>query len=97
MKHPTSDVLVGEVAAALNECAGLLCVPSVEEEDGTVTLTLRVDPLAQPTTGGAVAVVELYNALCRVVDVGTLRAIATHYDINPQDVERLLPLDGQED
>ena len=91
----TSDVLVGEVASALNECAGLLCAPSIDEDDGVVTLTVRIDPIGQPTLGGACEVLELFNSLRRVVDAGTLRGLAKHYGIDPSRTEALL--DGGDD
>jgi hypothetical protein len=95
-KH-ASDVLVGELASVLSDHAGLLCVPAVERtDDGHVVLTICVRPSEQETIGGAVSTLELYHQLERIIDVGTLRAISARYDIDPQQLEALLPPDGQE-
>jgi hypothetical protein len=89
-KH-VSDVLVGELASVLNEHAGLLCVPTVErDEDGHVVLTVCVRPTDQATVGGAASTLELYHQLDRVIDVGTMRAFASKYDIPPALLEALL-------
>jgi hypothetical protein len=99
MTHkPAADVLLGELCAALQEHAGLLCAPAVEtDDDGGVVLTVRVLPTDQPTVGGALDTVELFNGRKRVVDVGTLRALASHYGIDPQKAEALLPLTTEEE
>lgn len=81
-------VLICEVAAVLAEHGRLRCVPSVEIDDGALTVTLVVKP-TEP--GDEFEALELYQRLCYVRDICQLRSLAYRYDIDPAALEALLP------
>ena len=81
-------VLICEVAAVLAEHGRLRCVPSVEMDDGALTVTLVVRPTEPAAEFSAL---ELYQRLCYVRAVCQLRSLACRYDIDPAALEALLP------
>ena len=81
-------MLVGELADVLEQFRDLQCAPSVECEDGAVTLTVS---LPSQTLDN----LNLFNELRRATDVHQMRAIADRYGIDPQRVEALMETDKE--
>jgi hypothetical protein len=78
-----------EVADALAEHGLLLCAPVVEtDEDGNITLTVRVD--VEEQGGVPLEVFGLYTDLQRVSDLATMRALLKRYGIEPLELEQRL-------
>jgi len=81
---------LAEVAAVLIQHGGLICRPSVEEDEGLVTLTVTIHPHGQGNIHDALESLELMNALHYLQDVATLRALCSKYDIAAARLEALL-------
>ena len=94
-REQLTALALAEVAAVLAQHGGLICQPTVEEEDGQIVLTVTVHPQGQATIHDALCAVELLNALQYLRDMATLRALAARYDIAPEQLEALLPKDHE--
>lgn len=83
---------IDELVAAFQEGGvTLVCRPSVEAvgHNGVIRLTVDVDP-ADQEWGHDARVFALYEALRRVADLATMRALCSRYGIDPADITRQL-------
>jgi hypothetical protein len=71
-----------EVRAALEGYDGLLVLPEIEadDDDGTVTITIRIQP---DTAGQQIEALGLADAIRFVREVAQIRAFIAQYGIDP--------------
>lgn len=81
-----------EVADVLARHGDVCCLPTIEEEDGAISMTLR---LVADTVGASLANLEFFEDSRRLQDRVTLRALAQRYDIDAAQLEALLPFEKE--
>ena len=86
MARTRSTAVLSEVATVMERYGALLCSPSVEYDERTITLTVQIARPQPPD----LFLLEFYNELRYLQDVGQLRQLATRYDIDPAALEALL-------
>lgn len=81
--------VTAEIATILQAFGDVLCTPTIESRDGKYTVSMTFHGVSVEQE---LRVIECVERLQRVVDVATVRAFATHYNIDP---DRLTPfIDG---
>lgn len=86
-RNGLSLATLGEVAQACEGFEHLRCAPSVEEDDGIVTVVIRFHAA---DVGQAEDTLALMGLLQRVVDAAQLRGFSAKYGIPSDLVERVL-------
>lgn len=79
--------LLAEVVGVLAQHQDLPVVPSVDMEDGVLTVTLAVHP---PSSHDALEALALRDELRCLLDTVQVRELAVRYDLSPDDLEPLL-------
>lgn len=90
MTAPTA-LLLKEVADRLSGAGDLHCSMQVALHGNTISVSIEVTPNDPYEEGQGLKALELFYVLARLRDIGTLRSLATTYDIDPAKLEALLP------